>query len=500
MSDFRKAEKFLDNYGPDYVRLLDQVRRACLEVRARMGPAFVDDIYGRKESVGGDDALDKYKEFKEPAKIAAKARQRNKKFLELTDIVGLTAVLQYPDQIENFIGKVAHLLAKQKIVVAEIERHVRKNGYFATHVIFSGRFGVVCLYCELQVKTILHDAWSAKMHDLTYKPMGMLDTRLAALMASIADTIDSLEDQSRLIRDMIKSGWNVEESTRRIARRNIFEELLKYWKVKQKWFAALRSRIESAASILEKESHNHPAVVDLMKRVNDVCENPHSLRYGWMLAGRIASFRPSPEYTRFFMTHADAWLDLAPTLLKGHKIHEKEISAVPLMFYVTGDLERAIDYSVEILDGPTFARLSRERRAKLNFNLATFMIEREYHAPTLHPGSHAQLKREVEAKLSGPSLKKMRSGMESEFRDTEGLLKIAFADTKEQARSGIEDCVAARSARSPASDAVIGAYADLNMRLGWRRYFELELREGSQAKGAQKRTQKSKPRSVPAAN
>jgi ppGpp synthetase/RelA/SpoT-type nucleotidyltranferase len=479
MSNSRKAEKFLENYGGDYLDLLRKVREACEEVGKHAGPGVVDNIYGRRESVGGDKESDKFLEFKEPAKIATKARQKNKPFLELTDIVGLTVVMQYPDQVDDFIQQAIRLLAEEKIKVLERENHVAKNGYYATHVIVTRRYGVDWLHCEMQIKTILHDAWSAKMHDLTYKPMGMLDARLQALMASIAGTIDSLEFQSRLIRDMIKSGWNVEEKTRRIARKNIYEELLKYWNLTQN-IIDLQVRIENAAGLLEKESINHPDVVALLEAVNEICKDRDTLRYGWMLAGRVASLQPSPEFTRFFIKHADAWLELAPQLLAMGKIHEKEISAVPLMFYVIGDLERAIDYTTDIFEGATFARLTAGRKARLDFNRATFMIEREYHFPTTDPPSRRQLKREILKMLSAPALVKLRRKGESEFRDTEGLLKIAFADNKDDARSGIEDCVAARSTASAAVRTLIDSYADLNMRLGWRRYFELELREGVQ--------------------
>jgi len=132
--------------------------------------------------------------------------------------VGLTLVVSYPDQIDDVIHVLEEELKHASIIIEERENHQRKNGYFATHLVCRGVQGVEILKCEIQLKTLLHDAWSAKMHDLTYKPVGMLDPRLAALMASIADTIDSVENQSQLIRGMIKASWNVEEKARRAAR------------------------------------------------------------------------------------------------------------------------------------------------------------------------------------------------------------------------------------------------------------------------------------------
>ncbi len=427
--------------------------------------------------MGGDS------EFKEPAKIAAKARQKSesvdfRSFLELTDIIGLTVVVQYPDQVDGVIAEVQRQLATKSIGVSDPERHVNKSGYYATHLICTSRYSVEPLHCELQLKTMLHDAWSAKMHDLTYKPMGMLDSRLAALMASIAGTIESLEHQSRLIRDMIQAGWNVEENTRQIARENVFKELSKIRilapTAEIDALVELQDRIERSTTALEAKTIKDPEVMKLMDDVRTVCKS--NLRAGWMLAGRIASLRPTPEFTRFFMGYADAWLKAAPGLITESDFDEREISAVPLMFYVIGDLDRAIDYSVDILEDPAFASLSDSRKARINFNRATFMIEREYHLPTMDKRAQDRLKREIEEILARPSVVALNKANISEMRDTEGMLKITFAATKEEARLGIEDCVATRPLATK-EHALTDAYADLNLRLGWRRYFELEIRE-----------------------
>ena len=150
--------------------------------------------------------------------------------------MGLTVVVKYPDKIPVVIDAIRNGLKSKKIKVGRDEVHVDKDGYFATHVVCSGLFTGENLNCEIQLKSLLHDAWSAKMHDLTYKPTGVLDPKLNALMASVARTIESLEEQSILIRDMIKANWNVEEKTRRAARHELFASMLAYgadpWRTK----------------------------------------------------------------------------------------------------------------------------------------------------------------------------------------------------------------------------------------------------------------------------
>lgn len=401
-------------------------------------------------------------------------------FFQLSDIIGLTIVVQYPDQIDKVISTAEQAFQKVGINIEEREDHKRRNGYFATHLVCIGLEGVDTLRCEIQLKTLLHDAWSAKMHDLTYKPLGMLDPRLAALMASIAETLDSVENQSRLIRDMIKAGWNVEEKARRAARQSFLREPPADPKdsAESPRLIELQKEIDSASSVIESEPLDHPIIRNLTREVNELCADTSALRYGWILAGRIASLRPSPDLVRFFEGHAISWLEIAPALLAKGEIGDREISGVPLMFYVIGDLDRAIDWASELLMEPKVSLFSEERKNRMDFNRTAFMIEREYHAPTVNEAVRLKLKTDILEVLNRPALRDI-DGLQSSLLDTEGLMKITFAGSTDEVREGIEDCVTARTIASSEERYYADAYADLNLRLGWRRYFALEARQGA---------------------
>jgi len=143
------------------------------------------------------------------------------------------------------------------------------------------------------------------------------------------------------------------------------------------------------------------------------------------------------------------------------------------MFYVIGDIDRAIDYSGRLLTDPNFNALSDEDRMFIDFNIASFLVEREYHSPTRDSHTRAQLCAEIDAILNSEPLSS-QNDIASSVLDTRGLAKITFASTKEQARQGIEDCVRAVSLAPSEEAEVTAAYMELNVRLGWRRYFELE--------------------------
>jgi len=479
MNATQAAEEFLVRYGKDYVDLLESVRTTCLTLKKSTQRDAIDDVYSR----GADPANNG--EFKSAAKIASKVFLRGgeshaQAFLELSDIVGLTVVARYPNQVNSIVSAIEVALKQQQIELIEKQRHAAKNGYYATHLVCRGRRSGEALKCEIQIKTMLHNAWSAKMHELTYKPSGLLDPRMEQLMTSIADTIESLEIQSSLIRDLITANWDVEQETRRAARQAVFESMLAYsdkvWASQTPETFRELGREIAEATWIEAAARDDSRLLAIMDRIDSYCAAPEALRFGWMLAGRLASQRTGPDLSRFFAKHAEVWLTRAADLLKSGKIEPVEIRAVPLVFYVLGDLDAAIAQSERIVGSPAF-ELSLEDRRIVGLNRANFLIEREYHQPTRHEKSRDQLKAEVQSILADPGLNADADpDMSSCIMDTQGLFEITFATTSRDARKGLELCIGSTGLARD-DKAVTDAYLDLNMRLGWRRYFDLELRE-----------------------
>lgn len=479
MRPIRSAEEFLNHYGSDYLSLIGQIREACEQLKKTTGSGIIDTIYSREDATGG------ISPFKEPAKIANKVRQKGKdpgtkSYLELNDVVGLTIVLRYPDGIHFVLREIKKRLKPKRIKIGPPERHENRGGYYATHVVCSGKYGAQDLKCEVQLKSILHDAWSAKMHDLTYKPIGALDPKLNALMASIATTIQSLEQQSQLIRDMIQSGWNVEEKTRRAARQEMFDNLPIYKKSLWEKFASkdlidLRQQIEEARDRIAAEPTDGKTIMKLTQKIDKCCSSFEELRFAWIVAGRMASLRPGPDLVRFFIKHADHWLEVASKMLVEGKIADREVSFVPLMFYVIGDLDRSIEYCELLTADTRFSRIKKDTKTILKFNRVAFLVEREYHLPTSHAASRNRIKADIEQTLRSADVRGMAE-IGPAVLDTVGLKEITFAEIQEQVLAGIEKCLLARSKADTREKRVSDAYADLNLRLGWRRYFELEGR------------------------
>lgn len=483
MSSFTKADEFLKRYGDDYRRVNRLAMDACEGVRERLGSGKIVDVYARPENTAAGGP------FKSPEKIAAKVRKWGKSpttahFLEINDIVGVTVVVAYPDYVAGAIKAIKQTLSRRKAKLIDEVKHKAFNGYYATHLNYAFVINTETLHFEIQFKTLLHNAWSRKMHDLTYKPARAFDPRLSALMGSVADTIESLENQSRLIREMITANWNVEEETRRAARQKVFGGMLKY--SEEVWAGdarppavlTLRDEIDAAKGWLPSEPADSPRLERLIEKLDQCCnEAPSARRFAWILAGAIASERRDGDLTRLFRKHADDWLTEAGPLFKTKSINSVEIRAVPLVFYVIGDLDSAIEYCERIEADTVATEMDPADLIALRFNRVTFLIEREYHTPTRLASERATIEREVLSFLENPEVHNHPGRtFKSDLMDTQGLAMITFAKTSKDARDGIEKCLRAVQASEQDLE-ITDAYADLHMRLGWRRYFELELLE-----------------------
>ena len=397
MSDVEIAEDFVEAFGPRYKELLKIVVAACETTETRM-PGIVYSVYTRGQSTPGGI------ETKEPSKIASKVRRKGlpvgiPAFLELTDIVGVTVVYQYPQQLNSVLNSIRDELSVREILVSEPEIHKNQSGYFATHIICSGDFGGTLLHCEVQTAKpcfTMHGPRKCMILLTSRREVWTPDWRRSWLPWQLQ--LRASEQQSQLIHDMIKASWNVEANTRRAARRQLFEVRVKY--KDPVWLAGtnevvskLHERIEAMEKLLGEATLKDPQIRGLLADVDGCCRNPDYIRKGWILAARVASLRATPDLILFLITQADRWLSRAEDILRATSKRSikkiiKEIGYVPTVFYICGDLDRAIDYCDRV-----YSKLDDERKTITKFNLVHFAIEREDHTPTLDDKGKACLRR-----------------------------------------------------------------------------------------------------------
>lgn len=470
MSDLDKVRQFLKEHEKSYRELLDRVKSACRAVATELGSQVVLRVYDRTDKQGGEALKDAAKLLDATARPVRKADLK-----KINDIIGVTMVVQYPDQIGLALDRLKASLEK---FAEQTARKDLKETYFATHATYKSKSvthgGILC---EVQCKTILHDAWSAKMHDLTYKPLGSMDPRMKGLIEAISLSLEGLERQSQIARDMILS--------RQAGERKPFQaslvaflagvegELLKRFTgegAPKDPLAELRNAVKDLA---ENGDKSDELVAELGGRIQASIETELEAGPAWLIAVRFAGALSGPEASRFLGNAADALFDNLQSLRDKELITEPEMRAIPIGFYALQDFARALEHVDKLLAQTEALKLSDECIRILKFNKATWLLERE----SLRPSKAAlatAIKEEVEA-LVAEVRPVLEMKDEAVVRDTDGLMLIVFGRTKEEVRAGIDMCMdAGEPVEGDELETTVAlAYAEWRNQIGWRRFFEL---------------------------
>lgn len=186
-------------------------------------------IYSRGSLQNGD-------ELKSSRKIRLKFDEFNfylgigeASVFDVPDIVGLTIVVSYPSDISTVSERFDALVEAGELVVpfpvgkaatvgkivTRYGRAIESGGYYACH--YNVRLPAISSgpICEVQIKTLLHDAWGAKTHDLTYKPAGKIGAELLDSFELLGTNLANLDLQSDVLRASIVRTASVRESKRR---------------------------------------------------------------------------------------------------------------------------------------------------------------------------------------------------------------------------------------------------------------------------------------------
>lgn len=478
MRNLDRVRAYVEAKRKAYENLLDIVSGAAKEIEAELGGSYVLDVYGRGDKQGGE-------KLKEVGKIldAAQGKLDFASLQKIDDIIGVTIVVQYTDQIPLVLDILTARLASQKI--AQIKRKLHQGAYYATHAIYESRAARhQGLRCEVQCKTLLHDAWAAKMHDLTYKPQGSMDVRLRNLVEAISTTLEGLEQQSQTVRDIIAG--------RQLVERLPFQETLKVWhaawaeSLREEWrekgapaeLETLWAAIEAAEVARESPGTEGEADLDdLGLRIRDAARAAENLRICWIMAVKVVALTPGHERLALMLDISQMLFEQMPKLMAGQALSEMDVLTIPFGYYLIQDFNRALEYADRLLDQADDIGLSEACRSALRFNKATWLLERESLRYS-RPWVASSVKREV-SRLLSEFRRKRRFREGPEFTDTDGLRLIVFGCTKEDVRRGIQMCAdsVGRTQDANARQAAT-AYADWRAHLGWRRYFELAERAG----------------------
>jgi ppGpp synthetase/RelA/SpoT-type nucleotidyltranferase len=472
MSDLQFIDAYLGENRAGYTTLVAEVLEACKQIKASTN-GLIYRCYSRGEKQTGNN------EIKDAAKILDNLEPpvTKDKLKALHDIVGATVVIYYPDDADDILLRILNLLEKKSIrKKTEPKKHT--GGYHALHSVLRSVSGVHAgLLCELQIKTVLHDAWSAKMHDLTYKPEGAIDGRLQGLMSAVSSQIEGIEQQSIIIRNIINGRHRLESQAFKSLCGTMWSVLgsgrLDSLGAGRPEASELWRRIDEFRAQSTSGNFDSEKLQKLVADIDSLCEAPPFVKIGWLLMTKVASGLLFGDFSRAISIQVDSFLKYAAENLT--EVDAALLISVPNAFYVAGDLRRAAQYCDIVAAGPFESLIDEHCRLALRFNRLTYLLELEHLRPMRNQQIREKLKQDVKVLLEDESYKKDEE-MESAFMDTEGLYKIVFGDTPAEVRSGIELCTrSVELAKSWEMDVAL-ACRDWRVEAGWLRYFDLVTR------------------------
>lgn len=221
---------FIEATRERYLNDLSKIRSMVdVMVATRRELRCIYKIYSRGSLQNGD-------ELKSSRKIRLKFDEFNLELgvgeasvFDVPDIVGLTIVVSYPSDISTVSERFDALVEAGELIVPFpvgrtanvgkiVTRHgraIESGGYYACH--YNVRLPAITSgpICEVQIKTLLHDAWGAKTHDLTYKPAGKIGAELLDSFELLGTNLANLDLQSDVLRTSIMRTASVRESKRR---------------------------------------------------------------------------------------------------------------------------------------------------------------------------------------------------------------------------------------------------------------------------------------------
>jgi ppGpp synthetase/RelA/SpoT-type nucleotidyltranferase len=464
-----EIKEFLSREGQNYRDFLDRVKAACEEAERQIDPGIIRTIYTRADKQGG-------LVFKTPGKIAKALAAERVRTPEasprvIEDIIGLTVVVHYPDEIP-FVART--IVANLDEVTVKKEEFKKQHGYYAHHTVFmSHSISTIGFYCELQIKTMLHDAFGNKTHDLNYKPQGRMDDRLGRMMQGFGDALQSIEEQSELLRDLIRERWLVERPQLEAVRQRLFETL-PYWRKDRRQFSDTAEAIAQELRALQVANQPRDSLANrckpLLLRIHELATG--SIREAMWLSMLLAMMTLDPRHISFARRRLDDLLPHIRHLLARHEIDGEELASIPLALDSIGESDAAIGVSRGFLrDLTTLLPMDVER---LKLNLANFLVEHSLRGPERSPDDLMVLKSEVEGLLRETQATQALDP--SALADLRGLLVVATADRPEDIREAIRQIEIGRdTAPESERDYAVATY-ELNVRIAWRRLLELEDR------------------------
>jgi len=502
----RQVVEFLTTNSKKYQDLLEIVVESAREIADHSETSGrVYRIYTRADKQTGNI-------FKDIWKIVEKCNAiltENSGFhiSELGDIIGATIVVVYPSDINLVRGLIDKRIEEGKFkshsnTVATSQSNEffgeekRSRGYYAHHYQLevgdnSSLPRLKNARCELQIKTVLHDAWGAKTHDLTYKRAGALDARMNRQVEVLGDVLAGLDQQSELLRHIIEGRWALDERKARVAKSALLKKTLSDEDPsRQAGYLALRQRIIDSESWLANKPTQDPDLQQLILDLDSFCDRGNYDHSICQLFCLLAQFARTVDLGKLAIDRVNSWLFRATSPLE----RSRAFQLLALANFNFGDkvesvgfLQRAIDdwrrnrSTMTALLADTIELEMRNSLAYILADLADSDAGQKMRAKERAPHELKEAKQIAERIRISEPRQKLPPLVEAMLKDTEGAMGIATAENPAGVREGLQSCRNALDLLKelPGDEAKeFGAFFELHEMRAFQRILDLEQELG----------------------
>jgi ppGpp synthetase/RelA/SpoT-type nucleotidyltranferase len=263
---------------------------------------------------------------------------------DVGDIIGITAVCNYPGQVRLVE---AHLDDLRRAGSLELRDRETKgdDGYAARHLTAS-----LCdrqyrgVRCELQIKTVLHDAWTRWAHDLTYKPRGALPREIHSQMNAISGSLTSAEGYTQLLKDAIEKNWRLERKTKEAARLAMIQLVsaqVRHSNPKTKRgreYVAIVTELEHRPARYKSGALDKAPVARMLARIDGVAKKGYDFESCWAMT-MLAALRDSDDLDYQALDYVERWVLAAVD----HADKTNALRLKAFAFFVFNNLPAAAD-------------------------------------------------------------------------------------------------------------------------------------------------------------
>jgi ppGpp synthetase/RelA/SpoT-type nucleotidyltranferase len=419
ISDRIAYQDLLQRKGEQYLRVLKTIRSLLENYQNYQaeGRRAIYRVASRADNQGFG------QEFKKPKSVKEKIEQKKKdnkeySLKDLEDIIGLRIVCFYPSDIETVVQHIRQL-NEQELLIIRDETKEYATGYRGHHFVVTLTDSALRdIKCEIQILTMLIEAWACKTHPLTYKGMDKkLEHRKHAKL--LADALRVADEHSEFFKELATKERELDERRKNAARIRFASDIIPRVKVKESGEA--RQRANSIVEyIMQNEADLHYGdpheVIDQIQK----CRGEYGITPGvCRTAALLASLRENNDLDWFAMDLAQALVDNSPRDNPWYR-HMKE-----LICFCCGELEEAIfEAQTELNEAETAGDTELALLSRNNIS---------YYIAEIGDSSQGHYARECIEKV-------IKEDKRPEFLDTYGYVLIVFGQTEEEVREGLSIC------------------------------------------------------------